>query len=93
MKPIGENITEVNYETMPTFKDGDHILTYAEEGFSPLTIHCRFFKIPKSVEKSFVNEVNSRNEIGTLTPPCTYQRHTTPYHQRTKLSARTGRYD
>ena len=39
---------------MGSLPDSAHILTYAEEGFSPLSIHCRTYRVPKEEEKTFV---------------------------------------
>ncbi len=55
-----------------------HVLTYAEEGFSPLNIHTRDANISKDDLANFAKLVNERNEVGTLFPraavsalPCT----------------------
>ena len=47
---------------------GAHILTYAEEGFSPLTFYCGMFKIPKDLELAFQDSVNSSDAVGTMEP-------------------------
>lgn len=45
-----------------------HVLTYAEEGFSPLNIHTRDKNISKDDLVRFTKQVNDRNEFGTLYP-------------------------
>lgn len=48
--------------------DQFHILTYAEDGFSPLDIHARRLGIDRELVKSFVSEVNDRSSVGSLHP-------------------------
>lgn len=50
------------------YPSGLHVLTYAEEGFSPLDIHARHFGVPRPVTHAFVETVNQREEVGTLCP-------------------------
>lgn len=45
-----------------------HVLTYAEEGFSPLDIHCRPMGVNKAQQVAFCDNVNQRFETGTLSP-------------------------
>lgn len=45
-----------------------HVLTYAEEGFSPLNIHTRDTSISKDDLVAFAAQINDRNELGTLYP-------------------------
>ena len=45
-----------------------HILTYAEEGFAPLNIHGEPCGLSKEILVSFANEVNRRQESGSLHP-------------------------
>jgi len=45
-----------------------HVLTYAEEGFSPLDIHGRQMGINKEQQVAFCDSVNQRFETGTLFP-------------------------
>ncbi len=45
-----------------------HILTYAEEGFSPLGIHGRKLGVSREMLDPFVNAVNQANEVGSLHP-------------------------
>ena len=45
-----------------------HVLTYAEEGFSPLAIHCRPMGVIKAQQVAFCDSVNHRFETGTLFP-------------------------
>ena len=47
---------------------GLHILTYAEEGFSPLSIHGRKLGITRDALDAFVDAVNQANEVGSLHP-------------------------
>lgn len=45
-----------------------HVLTYAEEGFSPLDIHGRPMGIDKDQQVAFCGRVNGRFETGSLFP-------------------------
>ncbi len=45
-----------------------HVLTYAEEGFSPLDIHGRPMGINKEQQIAFCDGVNQRFETGSLFP-------------------------
>ncbi len=45
-----------------------HILTYAEDGFSPLDIHGQRFNVDREQIKSFAEAVNDRETFGTLYP-------------------------
>lgn len=45
-----------------------HVLTYAEEGFSPLTIHGEPMGINKEQQIAFCDSVNQRFETGSLFP-------------------------
>jgi hypothetical protein len=45
-----------------------HVLTYAEEGFSPLDIHGRPQGIDKAQQVAFCDRVNERFETGSLFP-------------------------
>lgn len=45
-----------------------HVLTYAEEGFSPLDIHGRSMGINKEQQIAFCDSINQRFEAGTLFP-------------------------
>jgi hypothetical protein len=45
-----------------------HVLTYAEIGFSPLSIHAERFGIGREVVAEFSKRVNERAEIGSLLP-------------------------
>lgn len=47
---------------------GLHILTYAEEGFSPLGIHGGKLGVSRDTLEAFVNAVNQANEVGSLHP-------------------------
>lgn len=47
---------------------GLHILTYAEEGFSPLGIHGGKLGFSRDTLDAFVNAVNQANEVGSLHP-------------------------
>ena len=50
------------------YRDGHHVLTYAEEGFSPLTIHCEPMGISKVQQIAFCDRINQRFESGSLFP-------------------------
>lgn len=45
-----------------------HVLTYAEEGFSPLDIHGRPMGVDKERQIAFCDTVNNRFETGSLFP-------------------------
>jgi hypothetical protein len=45
-----------------------HVLTYAEEGFSPLDIHGRPMGVNKERQIAFCDTVNNRFETGSLFP-------------------------
>lgn len=45
-----------------------HVLTYAEEGFSPLDIHSRPMGINKAQQVAFCDGINQSCETGTLFP-------------------------
>jgi hypothetical protein len=49
-------------------RDVYHVLTYAEEGFSPLTIHCEPMGINKVQQIAFCDRINQRFESGSLFP-------------------------
>ena len=49
-------------------RDGYHVLTYAEEGFSPLTIDCEPMGINKVQQIAFCDRINQRFESGSLFP-------------------------
>lgn len=45
-----------------------HILTYAEEGFAPLNFHAKKFRVEQAILVKFADEVNARDETGSLHP-------------------------
>ena len=60
-------LKKTDFEIWPTRGDY-HILTYAEEGFSPLDIHGRPMGISKDQQVAFCDRLNERFETGTLFP-------------------------
>ena len=56
-----------DFEIWPTRGDY-HVLTYAEEGFSPLDIHGGPMGITKDQQVAFCDRLNERFETGTLFP-------------------------
>jgi len=48
--------------------DQFHVLTYAEDGFSPLDIHARRLGLDRELVKSFASAVNERSSVGSLYP-------------------------
>lgn len=50
------------------YPPGLHILTFAEDGFSPLDIHARHFQIPRPAVCAFTVSVNRNAEVGSLFP-------------------------
>jgi hypothetical protein len=47
-----------------------HILTYAEEGFSPLNIHTKKYDFPEIILKEYVNRCNESDHVITMLPKC-----------------------
>lgn len=45
-----------------------HVLTYAEEGFSPLNMHTKELHVPKESLMEFANRVNTSHSLQTLFP-------------------------
>lgn len=45
-----------------------HILTYAEVGFAPLSIHGERYELSRDLLKSFADAVNEKGESGSLHP-------------------------
>ena len=60
-------LKKTDFEIWPTRGDY-HILTYAEEGFSPLDIHGGPMGITKDQQVAFCDRLNERFETGTLFP-------------------------
>lgn len=50
------------------YTGGIHILTYAEEGFSPLEIHGRKLGVSRDTLATFSEAVNLANEVGSMFP-------------------------
>ena len=48
--------------------DGFHVLTYAEHGFSPLSIHGRNLYVDSEHIRKFSDAVNTKSEAGSLHP-------------------------
>jgi hypothetical protein len=61
------NIRTITTIALPLNKDC-HILTYAEEGFSPLSIYSQSYGLDSTVIKEFAEAVNQRDEAGSLLP-------------------------
>ena len=47
-----------------------HVLTYAEDGFSPLDIHTRKYDLSLEVLKAFVKDSNQSDQVKTMLPFC-----------------------
>lgn len=47
---------------------GWHVLTYAEEGFSPLSSHANRFDFSRPMQTAFADAVNQRGEVGSMHP-------------------------
>ena len=60
-------LKKADFEIWPTRGDY-HVLTYAEEGFSPLDIHGGPMGITKDQQVAFCDRLNQRFETGTLFP-------------------------
>lgn len=56
-------------DILPTIQDY-HVLTYAEEGFSPLDIHTRKYDYPSEVLKELVINSNLSDQVQTMLPHC-----------------------
>lgn len=62
------NYRQARYNSVQSYRHEFHILTYAEEGFSPLNLNSKHLEITKDQLVTFSNEVNARNELGSLYP-------------------------
>ena len=60
-------LKKADFEIWPTRGDY-HVLTYAEEGFSPLDIHGGPMGITKDQQVAFCDRLNESFETGTLFP-------------------------
>ena len=49
---------------------GYHVLTYAEDGFSPLDIHTRKYDLTQDVLKGVVTDSNHSDQLKTMLPIC-----------------------
>lgn len=75
---ISLTLVNANYTAMHILKKtqseiwadrgGYHVLTYAEEGFSPLDIYGRPMGINKEQQIAFCDSINQRFETGSLFP-------------------------
>ncbi len=45
-----------------------HVLTYAEDGFSPLNIHARRLGLDQEIVRAFVATINDHSKVGSLHP-------------------------
>lgn len=61
-------IVRIKWDALSDQIDGHHILTYAEDGFSPLDIHSRRMGIDREQIKAFATAVNIRAECGSMYP-------------------------
>lgn len=61
-------ISRVKDANMKDINARFHILTYAEVGFSPLSIHAERFGVEREVVTEFSKRVNERAEVGSLSP-------------------------
>ena len=61
-------ISRVNESAFRDDPDQFHVLTYAEEGFSPLDLHARRFGIDRDNLKDFVKSANDLVACATLFP-------------------------
>jgi hypothetical protein len=61
-------ITVITIDRFSPIDKGCHILTYAEEGFSPLSIYSQSYNLDATVIKEFAEAVNQRDESGSLLP-------------------------
>ena len=50
------------------YPPGLQIITFAEDGFSPLDIHAQHFRISRAIICAFAEAVNRRAEVGSLNP-------------------------
>jgi hypothetical protein len=63
------DIRDLSFDTCVQYiKDGFHVLTVAESGFSMLDIYSRKYKISKALLSRFTDKVNSKMEAGSLHP-------------------------
>ena len=57
-----------NFNSIWARRHAFHVLTYAEEGFAPLNQHTKDWDITKDTLVEFADEVNLRNQPGSLYP-------------------------
>ena len=57
-----------HFELDPVRKEQFHILTFAETGFAMLNIYGRMYNVEERAIHEFAEEVNRRDEPGTLLP-------------------------
>ena len=62
------NIVRMTQEVLWPDRGQYHVLTYAEEGFSPLNIHAEPAGLTKAEIVAFAAKVNERGETGSLYP-------------------------
>ncbi len=62
------NIIRMTEEAFRPERGQYHVLTYAEEGFSPLNIHAESAGLTKDEIVAFAAQVNERGETGSLYP-------------------------
>lgn len=62
------NLKSAHYNSIWLRRHEFHVLTYAEEGFAPLNQHTRDAGIAKEDLVAFADEVNRRNQPGSLYP-------------------------
>jgi hypothetical protein len=61
-------ISRISAADFRKFNETFHVLTYAEDGFSPLDIHGQRFGLDREQIKAFAKAVNDREDVGTLHP-------------------------
>lgn len=62
------NLIEKSQREVWPIPDEYHILTYAEEGFSPLSIHSEKYHLAENVLKDFAYGSNESDQIKTMFP-------------------------
>ena len=61
-------LKKLTTEEFRSLKEKFYCLTYAEDGFSPLTQFIKKFNVSAESITSFADQVNQRDDIGTLYP-------------------------
>lgn len=67
-RPRERKVSRIKQDDLTGIRGHFHILTYAEDGFSPLDIHARRFGVDRDQVRAFAKAVNDRADVGSLHP-------------------------